>query len=281
MYQLSASKQKLLETALNDFKRANLHPSNLEWRKETSDNFGFYDGSGQWRAEDVLRVRELKQVPLTVNVIQSPIDSLSGMEIQSRYRIAIRNSSGAQEKDKLANALTHWLFFIQKDQKIPYKDSLKFRDELVCGLGWTNIYIENGQFFYEWVHPFNVIPDFDDLSPQFENQKIVCRKRWMDPEMVRKIWPKVAQYIDFSNPDLCNTVYSPEITDRESAFTNTTNYTGYSQSRVLVGEVQRKYPKKAYYGIDHQGFYFETFNEEKAEQLANSPSDLNEFYTNY
>ena len=276
MRYLSSAKQAALDKAQNYWQRANLHPSILQWRPEAIDAFGFYDGSGQWLDSDIKTVEARGQKPLTVNIIQGRIDSLSGVEIQSRFRVACQNDSGNIASDKLAKALTHYLYFIQQNQQIPHKGSLKFRDMLICGLGWSNLYKENDIFYYDYVHPFNVIPDPDDLSPQYNNMKFVCRKRWMEPDQVRKIWPKASSMIDFSNPDLCQTVYSPELMDRNSTYTNITNYSGYEQSRVLVCEVQYKEPKKAYTGIDYQGYYFETFDEEKAEALALSPKDITE-----
>lgn len=256
--------------------RGDTHPSMMKFREELIESFGFYDGSGQWSLDDIKTVKENGMIPLVYNIIQGRVDTLSGVEIQSRFRTAIHNDSGLIQHDELAKALTHLLYFIQQDQDIPHKGSLKFTDQLICGIGWSNIYQEDGQYFYENVHPANIIPDMDDLSPQFENMKFVGRKRWMDPQMVTKLWPKVASYINFSDPKISQTVYSPELVDRNTTFTNLGNYVGYSQSRVLVGEVQHKKPRKSYYGIDYQGFYFETFDEEKAEEIANSPQDINE-----
>lgn len=274
-YILSEPRQKALEKSQNIWQTVSLHPSTLQFRTEAIEAFGFYEGGlGQWRQNDLDTVTSRGQLPMTVNIIQSRIDSLSGVEIQSRFRTSVKNNSYDEGKEKLARALTSQLYFVQKEQRMPYKGSLKFRDMLVCGIGWSNQYQENGKFYYEQVHPFNIMPDPDDLTPQFDNMKYVCRKRWLDPETVMKLWPKVAKRIDFSNPYLCTTLYSPEIMDRSSNYTNINNYTGYAQSRVLVCEVQYKVPRTAYCGMDYQGFYFETFDEEKAEELANSPKDI-------
>jgi hypothetical protein len=274
MQVLSESKQKTLDTIQALWKRANLHPSKMEWTPEIIEAFGFYDNSGQWALTDLETVTGRGQVPLTVNLIQSRLDALSGVEIQSRFRTAVQDASGSLDKERLAHALTSWLYFIQKDQRIPHKGSLKFKDMLICGAGWSNSYQENGSFIYDYVSPFNILPDMDDLSPQFDNMKYVCRKRWLEPDVVKKLWPKVSSYIDFSDPNLNNTVCSPEIMDRNNSFTDIGNYSGYSQSRVLVCEVQYKQPRKAYSGLDINGFYFETFDEEKAEQLAESSQDI-------
>ncbi len=274
MYILSEYKQKVLDKSQAYWKRANLHPSKAQWNSEIIEAFGFYDNSGQWAIKDLETVTNRGQVPLTVNLIQSRLDALSGVEIQSRFRTAVQDASGIIANERLAHALTNSVYFIQKDQRIPHKGSLKFKDMLICGAGWSNSYQENRSFTYEYVSPFNILPDMDDLSPQFDNMKYVCRKRWLEPDVVMKLWPKISGYINFSDPGLNTTVYSPEIMDRNSNFTDINNYSGYSQSRVLVCEVQYKEPKKSYCGIDYNGFYFETFDEEKAEQLANSSKDI-------
>lgn len=273
---LSTSRQKILDISQSYWRRANLHPANMMWRTEAIKMFGLYDGSEQWDPVDKQKVLDKGQVPLTINLIQGRIDSLSGVEIQSRFRTAVQNASGNAQNDILAKALTSQFYFIQQDQKIPHKGSLKFRHMLTCGLGWSGLYQQDSNFVYDHIHPFNIIPDYDDLSEQFENMKFVCRKRWMEPDTVKKMWPKSSKDIDFTNPDLCSTVYSPEIIDRSSNFTDPGNFSGYSQSRVLVCEVQYKTPKTSYSGIDSNGFFFETFDEGIAEQMANSSKDIEE-----
>jgi hypothetical protein len=143
MYPLSVSKQKELEICQAIWRRLDLHPSHQEWCKDTIENYGFYGGYGQWSDFDKLKAQAKGMTPLVVNIIQSFIDSLSGVEIQSRYRNAVRSDSGKIEDEQLARALTHMLFFYQENQHIPYQGSIKFRDMLVCGLGWSDTYQQN------------------------------------------------------------------------------------------------------------------------------------------
>ncbi len=271
----SAAKQKILDIVCAYWQRGNTHPSTLQSKKEIQFSFGMYDGSGQWRPEDLASVEERGQVGMIINIVQGKIDSLSGVEIQSRYRSACRNDSGKPEDDQLAKALTHYLYYIQQNQKMPYRGSLKFRDMLICGIGWSDSYQKDGKFYYEHVNPYNVIPDPDDLSPQYSNMRFVARKRWMDPKMVVKMWPESSKYIDFSEYDTGQILYSPELLDRNSTYTSP-GFQIYNQGRMLVCEVQYKVPKKAYTGIDYQGYYFETFDEEKAEQIAESKNEIEE-----
>ena len=45
MQKLSESRQKALDTAQAYWKRANLHPSKMQWSSEAIEAFGFYDGT--------------------------------------------------------------------------------------------------------------------------------------------------------------------------------------------------------------------------------------------
>ena len=61
------------------------------------------------------------------HICKGYVDALSGVEIQSRYRTACRSDSHREEDDKLAEALTHWLFYIQEHQDLPYKPPIPVR----------------------------------------------------------------------------------------------------------------------------------------------------------
>lgn len=273
---LSPIRQKALMQAQSYFQTANLHPSTMEFRVKCLNDYGFYDGTGQWEAVDLNTLKERGQLPITVNICKGFIDNLSGVEIQSRYRTACRSDSHNPEDDQLAEALTHLLFYIQEHQDMPYQGSLKFRDSLICGVGWSHLCKEDGIIFYDYVHPFNIIPDPDDLTPQYTAMKYICRKRWMRPDRVRSRWPQAAQEIDFTEFPYYEGITSPELMDRSSNYTDYTTSTGVNQSRVLVVEVQYKVPHKVYTGTDAQGRPFETFTLETAEALAPSRKDIEE-----
>ena len=286
VYPLSASRQKALITAQEFFRTANLHPSTVEFRQKCINDYGFYDGTGQWEALDLRILQERGQLPITVNICKGFIDNLSGVEIQSRYRIACRNDSQNPEGDKLADALTHLLFSLQEQEEIPYKGSLKFRDSLICGIGWSYLCQEEGVIYYDYVHPFNMIPDPDDLTLQYTAMKYVCRKRWMRPDRIKARWPQAAKDIDFSEDfsgiqGYYQGMNTPELMDRNTLYTDATSgmgssRTGSAQSRVLVVEVQYKVPCNVYKGLDTQGRSFETFNLETAESLAGLEKDIEE-----
>lgn len=273
-----ATRQEALEKAQAYFRAANLHPSTQEFRQKCLEDQAFYDGTGQWTARDLQTLLMREQLPITVNICKGYVDALSGVEIQSRYRTACRSDSHRSEDDKLAEALTHWLFHIQEHQDLPYKGSLKFRDSLICGIGWSHLYKEDGVYWYDYVHPFNVIPDPDDLSPQYSAMKYVCRKRWMTADMVKARWPQAAKAdLALDESGYYGDAFSPELLDRSSGFTDTptgSNHPSTGSGRVLVVEVQHKVPHKAWRGICEEGRPFETFDLDTAEKLAASSKDI-------
>ena len=278
-FPLSKTRQEALQKAQQYFQTANLHPSSQTFRAKCISDYGFYDGTDQWDANDLNTLKERGQLPITVNICKGFIDNLSGVEIQSRYRTACRSDSYNEADDKLAEALTHLLLFVQENQEMPYQGSLKFRDSLICGVGWSHLCLDEGRVYYDYVHPFNIIPDPDDLSPQYTSMKYVCRKYWMRPDMVRAQWPQASQQIDFSEFPFYEGMFSPEMLDRNTTYTSYANFgtpLGVNQSRVLVVEVQYKVPHKYYHGLDSQGRPFETFDLETAEQLATSAKDIEE-----
>jgi hypothetical protein len=269
---LSPSKQETLEFSRGCFRRGDSHSSTQEWRKRFTENQGIYDGSGQWAEKDLLELEKIGQAPITVNVTQGFIDAISGIELQTRHRTACR--SPEQKHDKLAVGVTHLLYNFQEQQSVPFKATRKFRQMMIGGIGWSNIYNQDNTQYYEDVDAYNVIPDPDDLSPQLEDMKFVCRKRWMWPENIVKTWRHAKDYVDFSESYFSDDFSSPEIDDRSSGSTSLINYGGGNQSKRLVVEVQYKKPKKAYSGIGINGYTFETFDEDKAEALLNKSDKI-------
>lgn len=272
---INKNRQNALEKAQQIVRSASLHSSTTLFQQNCRDDFLFYEGN-QWLASDLAILTERGQAEITANICQIFIDNLSGVEIQSRYRAACRSDSTVPEDDKLTEALTHALYNIQEHNSIPYQGSLKFRDDLICGIGWSYLYKEDGAYKYKYIHPSLVIPDPNDLSPQFTNMRFVIRKWYMSPDAIRKTWPKLTKNLDFENINLYDSLFSPELIDRDSNFTDINYFNGGTNSRYLIFEVQDKVEHKAYAGIDRKGRYFETFNEDEALEIVLSKKDIKE-----
>lgn len=271
MQQLSKKQQKALDQAKEYFDYARKHPSLEAYREKVQEDFGFYDGTGQWSQHVLNQLAARGQSPITVNKIKNLVNYMSGMEIQTRFRTGFRSHSGKDKDDLLAKALTHLGYAIQENQDMPYKASLQFRDALITGLGWGNIYRDpqNGEIKWDYVDPLSVFYDPDDLSPAMDEMSFVARTRWFTIFQAKQLWPKHAKYFDevFETSPNARSV-SGELAQRQGDdFELYRSGDGNVGSRILVVEVQHKEMQQSFSGVDHQGHHFQTFNVEEAEAL--------------
>jgi hypothetical protein len=274
----SKKREEALALAQKYARYSDTHPSTLSFRLKCKEAFDMYDGN-QWHPQDLETLKERGQRPLTNNYINNMINAASGIEIQTKFRSAVRSFHHDEESFKKAKALTSFLYYIQETEKIPYKQSLKARDAFTCGIGWSNTFKEKkGGYKYQYVHPWNMLPDPDDLSPQYTNSAFVGCKRYMSIPHIKRYWPdsskEITELETFFNESYGYGNQSAELLDRQSTGFSDIFYASPGGNRLLIVEVQWKETKNSYCGIDDQGNYFETFNQEEAEELAESKKKI-------
>ena len=275
---MSESRQKALDTAKRIFSTASGNLLYQKWRSSAIASFDFYDGVGQYHPEVLQLLHQRGQAPIVVNKVKSMINRASGLEINTRGKIAFRPQSNNEQEEELAKAMTHYGYAVQTDQNFSFKGSLRCRDALICGIGWSSMEAQYNQILYDYVHPLNVIFDADDFSPQMTDMQYLIHMHWLSPDSVKAQWPEFSKEIDeISDYDYSNTGnFTPEFFNRTSAFIPTNSGSFGNGSRLLVNEVFQKEKRNYYCGIDKNGYYFETFDEEYAEKLANKKSEIEE-----
>jgi len=275
---LSESRQKALDDGKKDFYEMSSNLLYQKWRELAISSFDFYDGIGQYHPEILAILQARNQSPIVVNKVRSMINQASGMEINTRGKIAFRPQSNSEEEEQLTKALTHYAFAVQKDQNYSFKGSLRCRDALICGVGWSSTVAQYNKILYDYIHPLNVIFDADDFSPQLENMRKLIYMHWLSADEIKTEWPEFAKKIDeISNYDSMNTGnFTPEFFNRRAALIPSSSSGTVNGSRLLVNEVFKKEKRKYYCGLDKNGYYFETFDEEDAEKLANKKSEIEE-----
>lgn len=276
--QLSESRQKALDQGKKDFFDMSGNLLYQKWRETAIASFDFYDGVGQYHPEILQILHQRGQAPIVVNKVRSMVNQASGMEINTRGKIAFRPQSNKEEEEQLTKAMTHYAFAVQKGQHYSFKGSLRCRDALISGLGWSSTVAQHNQILYDYIHPLNVIFDADDFTPQLENMRKLIHMHWLSADEIKSEWPKYAKQIDeISNYDSMNLGnFTPEFFNRRSALIPSSSSGTINGSRLLVNEVFKKEKRKYYCGIDKNGYYFETFDEEDAEKLANKKSEIEE-----
>jgi hypothetical protein len=275
---LTQGQTKAFQKIKNYYEDAALHPATLKFRAEARESFGFYDGDGQWTPEEIKQLQKRKQLPVVVNKIKPAIDNITGVEIQTRFRIAYRLHSTNEQDVKLSEALTNYAYGIQEAENFPYHDSIAFRDHFICGLGWTELLREDDFYSYNRIDPFEVIPDPEDLTPQYSNMSYVCREKWVSYEDSLILYPKhkhlFRQMVDeyeqnFSNAPLGGVGFE------DSAISYIQKY-GRNSHRIRIIEVQYKKPAKLYRTFAESGDEFESFDPHLIEKIAPKKSEIEE-----
>lgn len=278
--QLTESREKALNQAQQLFYAASGNLLYQKWRANAIQSFDFYDGTGQYSPEILKKLHDRGQAPIVVNKVRSMINQVSGLEINTRGKIAFRSHSNSEEEENLAKAMTHYGFAVQNDQDFSFKGSLRCRDAMICGLGWSRMFLHRERILYEYTHPLNVIFDADDLSPQLSNMRYLIYMRWLSPDEIKAEWPKASKQVDqiASRDAMYNNVgnFTAELFNRTSSLIPSSATDGSNGSRLLVNEVLQKQKRKYYCGLDKNGYYFETFDEYEAKKLADKKSDIEE-----
>jgi hypothetical protein len=269
---LSETREKALVEARQFFQYAAVHVLFTSWRKKCIADFNFYDGIEQYPPEFLRKLKSMGMDPLVINKVKALINQASGIEIQSRYRTAFRTHSMDENDERLAKALTHYFLYVQEHNNMPVYGSQKFRDMLICGVGWSNLYLQDNRIGYDYVHPLNILYDADDFSPFMTDQRYVIRIHWVAQEKAKMLWPKYAKDIEdlFAYAEPANVgSFSNEFFSRISEYIDLYAIGGGGVGgRILVPEVQRKIRKKYYQGIDQSGREFQTFSEKEAYELT-------------
>lgn len=263
-----------LNKAKGYFEYASSHPQLKSWQEKAREDYGFYDGTKQWPQHILDELKERGQEPITVNKVKNLINYMSGVEIQTRMRVAFKPHSSNPQDDLLAKALTHLTYFIQESEDIPYKASLQFRDALITGIGWSNLYKDpkTGAIKYECVDPLSVYYDPDDLSHDLTQMTFISRVRWLSLAQAQEIWPnRKEELVTLCGRDksYASGVPSSEFSHRQGG--EALSYMqgdGVNNTRIMVVEVQYRDTKDAWTGMDIQGNPFTAFDKKAAQKLS-------------
>lgn len=256
------SKTEILEKSMEYVEAGVKHPGYIEWRDGLKEKYDMYKGD-QWTREDEEIIRARGQVPVVVNFIKKHINSFLGDEILSRKRLrVILDNTNSEEgnviSDHLSMLLTDW--YARED--VQRKFSLKYRDALIQGLGWSNIYMEEGLLRYDYVNPAEMIPDLYEGGHDLGGQRFVAREYKVSNAYLMSKYGNKASFLRGS-PDSDHGRSMAFLPHNYHQFYNTQPAEGVSTCH----EVQWKEWAVAYSGFTEEGMYFETFSKEKA--LAN------------
>lgn len=156
------SDEGFVEKAYARLKECREHQA--EWREEAREDFDFVAGE-QWAEEDKQLLRDQLRPCITFNRVGPVMDTIGGLEITNRQetRYIPRETNDRAVSEVLSAAAKY--FRDQADAED--EESEAFMNSAICGLGWTETYLDydyspEGKICIENRDPFEMY--YDPLS---------------------------------------------------------------------------------------------------------------------
>ena len=187
--QLTEEAQLLLDIRAR-YEAARDHAS--KWRKGAREDYAMYAGD-HWSSEDLSKMIEQQRTPVTFNRSAILIDAVIGYEVNNRQetRFIGRTQGDAKVNEALSEAARYF-----RDQcDAEFEESDAFRDMAICGMGWTNDRLTDERnpeydLVRDRVDPFEMYWDPSCKKPNLADMRYVFRKKFMDLNEVKAIFPQ-------------------------------------------------------------------------------------------
>lgn len=186
---MAFDEDKFRETALQRIKTGREHCE--KWHREARDDYAFVAGD-QWEDED-LQVLESQDRPAVVfNYSEKMVDAVCGAEVSNRQE-AIYKCRGI-ETAGVAELYTNAARWVRDECLAEDEETDSFRDDLICGMGWTETkmdYTENkdGMPIIDRVDPLEMLWDPASTKPGVSDRRWDARQIWMDDALIAMRWP--------------------------------------------------------------------------------------------
>lgn len=177
-----------------------------DWRKEAREDYGFVSGYGQWTDEDKAKLTEENRPCVTFNRVGAIVDSVTGIEINSRQEI--KYLPRAVEDRGVNELLTQAAKWARDNSCAEEEESEAFRDAVICGIGCTETFMDydevsDGQIVELRKDPLHMTWEPSARRKCLEDSKYVFNAEWVDKSEAKARWPN-AEFLwsdDFFNDD--------------------------------------------------------------------------------
>jgi hypothetical protein len=171
-----------------------------DWRKRAQKAWEYYDGM-QWTQDEAEKVNQRGQQASVLNVIRPTVDMVMSVEMDRRtdFQVVPREPSD----EPMANVLTELVKQIADLNDHEYYLGKTFRDGVICGRGWQQVYTEEPeskndlpQVRVEYIPWEECYPDPYYRKPDASDARYIIRQVWMDRDEVKAKWPGKAEELD-------------------------------------------------------------------------------------
>jgi hypothetical protein len=159
-----------------------------KWRKGATEDFDFYAGD-QWSVADTAYLKENDRPIITFNRTAAIIDAVSGAERGNRQETKYlpRENSDDQVVETFS-AAGKW---IRDECDAEDEESDAFKDLCICGMGWTETFIDyqdeqDGKIWIERVSPLEMYWDHNAKKRNLSDARYVFRVKMVPRDSLKK-----------------------------------------------------------------------------------------------
>ena len=173
----------------NWFKEADQHSH--DWRKQAREDYAYVAGD-QWSQEDAAYLKLLNRPLITFNRIDPVIDSVSGLEVNNRQEVAyFPRHVGDAMTDELLTGAAKWC---RDECNAEDEESDAFRDQIICGMGWTETRLDydedpEGKLLVLRVDPMEMFWDGSANKKNLSDARYIMRVRDLPISVVQDMFP--------------------------------------------------------------------------------------------
>lgn len=160
------------------------------WRYEANQAADYYDGN-QLTAQTLQDMSDRGIPPIVVNVIKPTVDTVLGMEAQSRRDWVVR---GQRDEDTdLAEALSVKLAEAERTTRANRVCADAYEDQVKVGAGFVHVGRSTDPFdqdyIVETVHRSEIHWDWRARKPDLSDARYMVRERWYDLDEAIALFP--------------------------------------------------------------------------------------------
>ncbi|MFB2890999.1 portal protein [Aeromonas veronii] len=175
-----------------------------DWRSLANRSCAYYDGDQL--PPEVVKVLKERGQPITIhNLIAPTIDGVLGMEAKSRTDLMVVADDHDDELEQLAEAVNAEYSDMCRLGGLDRARGEAYGGQIKTGLGWVEVSRRGDPFGLRYkfssVHRDEVYWDWHSREPDLSDCRWLMRRRWVDLDEAKTMFPSKAQALEWGVND--------------------------------------------------------------------------------